>query len=405
MGIYWLSGYYNHVFQKSRLQELLTTGTSSLVATLLIYFALLTNDQVELRSTNYMLVAALFFLIGGFTYIGRYSITSSTLRHFRDGSWGINTLVIGNTIKARQTAGKLATPSLGYRLVGYVNIPGEENISDNSPAYDISEIKDVCSRNMVKMVMLVPTDNGEITTLGMLPHLFDLHLPIKVQPDTLSILTAGIRLRNIYEEPMLDLTGGYASDSTRNIKRAMDVAISALALLVLAIPMLGVALWIKSDSRGPVIYSQERMGYKRRRFRIYKFRSMYADAESNGPQLSSHTDKRITRAGHLMRKYRIDELPQFWNILKGDMSLVGPRPEREYYATLIQNKAPWYTLVYQVRPGLTSWGMVKYGYASDIDQMVARLKYDLVYLENISIGADLKIMLSTVKTVITGRGV
>lgn len=137
---------------------------------------------------------------------------------------------------------------------------------------------------------------------------------------------------------------------------------------------------------------------------IYKFRTMYTDAEKNGPELSSEGDSRITEIGRIMRKYRLDELPQFWNVLKGDMSIVGPRPEREYYIEKIRRYAPYYSLVFQVKPGITSWGMVKFGYASSIRQMVERTKFDLIYITNMSIALDIKIMIYTVRTIFRGAG-
>ena len=132
---------------------------------------------------------------------------------------------------------------------------------------------------------------------------------------------------------------------------------------------------------------------------------MKVDAEANGPTLSTLDDPRITKLGKIMRKYRLDELPQFWNVVKGDMSLVGPRPEREYYIKQIIKIAPYYSLVHQVRPGITSWGMVKFGYASNVDEMISRLKYDLLYIENVSLAVDLKIIFYTINTVFTGKGI
>jgi exopolysaccharide biosynthesis polyprenyl glycosylphosphotransferase len=195
------------------------------------------------------------------------------------------------------------------------------------------------------------------------------------------------------------------NQSTVNIKRLSDIIVSALTLIIISPILLAISIAIKSTSKGPIIYKQKRIGYHKKPFNIYKFRSMVVDAEQSGPALSSLNDPRITPLGRFMRKYRIDELPQFWNVLKGDMSLVGPRPEREYYIKQIVERAPYYSLIHQVRPGITSWGMVKYGYASDVDGMINRLKYDLLYIENVSFLVDLKIMFYTVHTIFTGKGV
>lgn len=155
---------------------------------------------------------------------------------------------------------------------------------------------------------------------------------------------------------------------------------------------------------GPVFYMQERLGQYGTPFYIYKFRSMKMNAESNGPQLTQEDDNRITSIGKIIRKYRIDELPQFINVIKGEMSIVGPRAERRYFADRITQLAPHYRHVFKVQPGITSLGMVKYGYASTVDEMVKRLKYDIIYIENMSIMLDFKIMVYTVLTVIYGRG-
>ena len=165
------------------------------------------------------------------------------------------------------------------------------------------------------------------------------------------------------------------------------------------------SLAVRFSSKGPVFYSQERIGLHQKPFTIYKFRTMIVDSEPTGPRLSEADDPRITKTGRWMRKYRLDELPQFWNVLKGEMSIVGPRPERKYFISEIVKKAPYYALVCQVRPGITSWGMVKYGYASNVDQMVERTQFDLIYMSNMSLSVDCKILIYTIKTVVTGRGV
>jgi exopolysaccharide biosynthesis polyprenyl glycosylphosphotransferase len=235
--------------------------------------------------------------------------------------------------------------------------------------------------------------------------LFPLSRPIKVQNDIFGLMRGRVRLSNIYGQPLIDITSCAISEGDRNLKRLGDIIFSIIALILVS-PVIGVlAILIKLDSKGPVFFRQERIGYHRKPFTLYKLRTMRVDAEGDGTtRLSRPNDDRITPLGRFMRKYRFDELPQFWNILKGDMSLVGPRPEREYFIKQIMAKAPYYALMFQIRPGLTSWGMVKFGYACNVDEMIERLQYDVLYLENMSILVDIKIIIYTVRTVLLGRG-
>ena len=408
LGIFYLSGYYNKVFLKSRLQEIVVTFSTSFVGMLVIYFIAIINDNIPDRLQSYELMAILFGIMFGVVYSFRFCITQIATHNIHRRIWQFNTLIIGTSQAAVKLEEKLRTSnkSMGFNIVGYVeSCSGHTPRELNLPIYPLDNLNELCEKLNIKNIIIIPHRNGMNATMNLINRLFSLDLPMYISPDLYHLLTTKARVSNVVGEPLVDISKADMSESTINIKRVSDVFISILALIIISPLMLALAILIKFDSKGPVIYKQKRIGYHKKAFNIYKFRSMKVNAEANGPTLSSLDDPRITKLGKIMRKYRLDELPQFWNVVKGDMSLVGPRPEREFYIKQIISKAPYYSLIHQVRPGITSWGMVKFGYASNVDEMISRLKYDLLYIENVSFAVYLKILFYTIHTVFTGKGI
>lgn len=408
MGIYYLSGYYNTPFLKSRLQEFVNTFTSALVLTIGIFFAMLINDLTDDRAFSYKMLLVLFGFLFIVVYIPRITITQITHSKIQRRKLSFNTLIVGTSYSAIEFGKRLMNMrrSMGFNIVGYVESDvGRRSPELDKPVYSLENLNVTCRKHNIKNLIIIPHRHGIKATIDLINRLFPLDLPMFISPDLYHLMTSGARISNVAGEPLIDISRTEMSQSTVNIKRMSDVVISALTLILISPILLAVAIAVKLSSKGPVIYSQERIGFHKKPFRIYKFRSMTTDAETSGPALSSLNDPRITPVGRFIRKYRLDELPQFWNVIKGDMSLVGPRPEREYYIRQIVARAPYYSLIHQVRPGITSWGMVKFGYASDIDGMIERLRYDILYIENVSFSVDMKIIFYTFRTIITGQGI
>lgn len=406
LGVYWLSGYYNSPFGRSRLAEFSTTFFSTLFNSLLIFLTLLINDQLPTRTLNYELLFLVIVLQFTCVYLGRFILTTRAIHKLAKNEWSFNTVIIGDSNIALDTAKRLSNTgsNLGYYIIGHIPIEGEKSSTKSHTVLSDSHLKRLKETKGVDQLIISSEKGDEQTILATLYKYLSYNIPIKISPSSLSYLTSHIRLWDIKGEPFIDLSTPSMSDFQKNLKRVIDICASSLAMLILAPVYAGLAIAVKAGSPGPVFYTQERIGYHQKPFKIYKFRSMRTDAEVSGPQLSEEDDPRITKIGHFLRKYRLDEIPQFWNVLKGDMSLVGPRPEREFYIRQIVEEAPYYTLLHKVKPGVTSWGMVKYGYAKSVKEMIERSKFDLLYLSNMSVLVDFKILLHTIKTVIMGKG-
>jgi exopolysaccharide biosynthesis polyprenyl glycosylphosphotransferase len=253
--------------------------------------------------------------------------------------------------------------------------------------------------------VIIATERSEHNTIEqIISEIEDSDVLIKVIPDMQDFLLGTVKTTSIYQTPLIQVSFDFMPPWQLNIKRFVDIVVSALVLLILSPVYLFCIAGVRLSSKGPIFYTQERIGLKGKKFMIPKFRSMYVGAENGTPMLSSKNDPRVTPFGRMMRKTRLDEIPQFFTVLMGEMSLVGPRPERQFFINQITERAPHYRLLLKVKPGITSWGQVKYGYAENVDQMIERLKFDILYLENMSLAMDIKIMAYTLLTVMKGSG-
>jgi exopolysaccharide biosynthesis polyprenyl glycosylphosphotransferase len=406
----YITGYYKSPLRRSRLKDLGETLLTSLVGTIFLFFLLILDDIIPRYNTYYLLAGVLFSLQFLLTYICRFIITSRIVYLIQRGKIGFRTLLIGSNGKARNIYSRITSekrPS-GNIFAGYISLnengsEGFEGLLPNLGSVDnLGEIVD--SMKIEEVIIAIESSerqiiNDIVTTLSVKDVL------IKIIPDIQDILMGRVRLSAIFGTPLILVNEIPIPAWQANIKQLMDYSLSIFALLISLPLSLFLALLIRIESKGSVIFSQDRVGRNGKHFKIYKFRSMYADAEKESPMLSSDSDPRITRVGRVIRRHRLDEIPNFINVLKGEMSIIGPRPEREYYINKIVVTAPHYLHLLRVKPGITSWGQVKYGYASDVEQMIERLEYDLLYLENMSLYVDLKIAIYTLITIVRGRGV
>lgn len=412
--LYWIilhifSGTYKKVFKKSRLKELGTTLLITFLGTLIFFFVFILDDIINNYNDYLLYFVVLFLLQFWITYIPRVIITTSTINKIRNGKISFNTLLIGSDKIALNTYQSIVShkPNTGNSIIGYIIIDekDEDLLCEELPCLGkIENLLSIVNDNAV-VELIIAIQNGKRKYIEkIITMIMDTDIDLKIIPQMQDFLMGTVKVSSVLHEPLISISLDYLPEWQKYTKRFFDIFISAIAIILLIPAYIFLAIGVKLSSKGPVFYTQERIGYKGKPFRIIKFRSMVQNAEQSNPLLSSKDDPRITKFGKFMRQSRLDETPQFFNVIIGDMSLVGPRPERQFFIDQIVEKAPHYKLLLRVKPGITSWGQVKFGYAENVDEMVQRLKWDILYLENMSLQMDIKILIYTVLIVLKRTG-
>ena len=406
--IYWITGFYEDIFRRSRLREIMQTFNSALFGAIIIFFVLILDDWVASYTDYYQSFFTYFISIFVFTALFRFFLSTATNRKIQSRKLWFNTLLIGSNEKAEALYKDLEKQkrSSGNKFVGFSSVYEQMDflVAKEIPQLgSYKELPRIIKAYEIEEV-IIAIESQEHSKLAEIVNLLeDTSVRVKIIPDMYDIISGQVRMESL-GAPLIEIKHELIAPWQHVTKRLFDVFGSLFLLLLFSPVLIFSAVMVRFSSPGPIFYRQTRIGIHGKGFKIIKFRSMYNDAELKGPQLSTEDDARITKWGRVMRKYRLDELPQFFNVLIGEMSVVGPRPERQFYIDQIIAKAPHYSHVQKVKPGITSWGMVKFGYAENVDEMVERLKYDLIYIENMNLLNDFKILFYTVLIVLQGRG-
>jgi exopolysaccharide biosynthesis polyprenyl glycosylphosphotransferase len=411
--IYWivlfaLAGHYKNIYRRSRLWELTKTFSAIAFGVVILFFFLLLDDEVRSYRDYYKSVLVLFGLHFFFTELFRFVQTTMTKIGILNRRIRFNTMIIGSGEKAINLYDELMHgKSQGYWVTGYVTTQemGEDRLKDSSRNFgNYTMLPALIGQHKIEDVIIALEAPDHKHLDAILTLLETEEVRIKIIPDMYDIVTGSVKMTNVWGSALIEVNTEIMAEWQRVAKRGLDIIFASLVLIFGLPVFIATAIAVKLTSRGPVFYNQERIGLHGRPFRIHKFRTMRVDAEKEGPRLSGKDDDRRTRLGIFLRKVRLDELPQFYNVLIGEMSIVGYRPERQFFIDQIIKVAPHYRHLYKIRPGITSWGMVKYGYAENVEQMVERLKFDILYIENMSVSMDVKIMFYTLLIIVQGRG-
>jgi exopolysaccharide biosynthesis polyprenyl glycosylphosphotransferase len=415
IGLFWLIvffffGLYRSWHSQSRFDEFTLIFKSTTFGALFLFFAIFIDDKgINTLQHSRLMIIAYWLLVVSCVGSGRFLLHTIHRRLLAAGIGLRNTIIVGWSEKSKELFDAVERyPALGHKVVGFVPIAPDEGAEayKGIPVLESFEsMPDIIDHYEVKDVLIALNSSEHDRLLNVIAACNGHAVSMKIIPDLYDIISGQARTNQIYGFPLIEIMPELMQPWEQAAKRAIDVVVACMTLLI-GLPLwLLVAVAIRLDSKGPVFYAQERVGKDGKRFRIIKFRSMKADAEkTSGPVWANKRDPRVTRVGKILRKLRLDEIPQLINVLDGDMSLVGPRPERPFFVEQLSKDLPLYRRRLKVRPGVTGWAQVKHKYDESIEDVRKKVEYDLFYIENMSLRMDFKILLNTISVVLLGKG-
>ena len=409
--IFLFFGLYRPWHAASRTDEVTTLMKAVGFGCLILFFVIFVDDAgvVRAKISSRMLILAYWGIMVVTTGTGRVLFRTARRRLLAAGVGLRNALIVGWNDKARNLYDLvLLHPALGYRVIGFVKLDKRKSGVEYEGTRLLGttdDLKSLIERHAVKDILIALESADHDKLLDVISNCNGHDVSMKILPDMYDIISGQARTNQIYGFPLIEIMPQIMQPWEQSMKRLTDICASLIVLFFSSPLWVLISIAIKMDTPGPVVYSQERVGKDGKIFKMHKFRSMRSDAEKeSGPVWAPQNDNRVTKIGRFLRNSRLDEIPQFINVLDGDMSLVGPRPERPFFVEKLSKQIPLYLRRLKVRPGITGWAQIKQGYDRTIEDVKSKVRYDLFYIENMSFRMDIKIILYTFYVMLMGKG-
>lgn len=419
VSLFFLTGLYRNWYKESRIDEFFVVARTVIIGMFLlllitsapqiIEFAQKGDARILFTRTKLPILLTYGSCMLFFAAANRFTMHTILAILFSKGIAVNRVLIIGANESSLKLINDLSCyPHQGYKVSGFIDNDPAQKDTDCS-GYKVlgtySDIPQIVRKEKIHGLIFSHVSTSADDILKILEHCGDLRITIYMVPTLMDVITGHLKTHQIFGVPLMVLLQDHMPAWEAQIKRLMDIVVS-ITLLTLGAPIwLLTALLIRLTSAGPAVYSQVRVGQNGKNYTMYKFRSMYIDAEKrSGPQWATENDPRITPFGRFVRKTRLDEIPQFINVVRGEMSLVGPRPERPFFVEQLKKEIPWYVRRIKMKPGITGWAQVKHKYDASLEDVKQKVIFDLYYFENMSILLDIKILVRTILVVFTGKG-